>query len=285
MYSQAITHINRTAFIIAIDCSASMQEKTLLNTHLLSKADAVATVCNYIIDELMARATRGGEVRNYYDIAVVGYTGSSVVSLLSDDNNGFVAISELAKRAPELETRSFDQVNDRGMRTSADFALRPWVKPMAEGRTPMYAAFVHIYEMVKSWCSKLENRHSFPPIIFNITDGEANDAHPKKLISIARNITETGTYDGNTLLINIHLGAKYESQSEIFPSDADFKPLSQYHLMLFLMSSLMPKELEPLLSTIVTHTSPPPYRGLAYNASPCELLSILNIGSESINIV
>lgn len=285
MYSQPITHTNRTAFIIAIDCSSSMQFNTQLNSHLMSKAEAVAMVCNYLVDELLARATRGGKVRNYYDIAVIGYTGSDVVSLLSDNIDEFTPITELAKRAPKTTTLTFNQINEEGTTTSADFALREWVKPMAEGRTPMYAALAHIYKMVKEWCSARENRESFPPIVFNITDGEANDASTKQIVSLARNITELGTLDGKTLLINVHLGSSEGQQSEIFPSESDFRPLSQYHLMLFLMSSLMPKEMEPLLSTIITHSSPAPYRALAYNASPCELLSILNIGSESINIV
>ncbi len=82
MYSKPITHLNRGAIVIAVDCSMSMQEHTFLNNISMSKIEAVAVVCNYLIDELLERATRHGEVRNYYDIAVLGYSGDEIQSLL-----------------------------------------------------------------------------------------------------------------------------------------------------------------------------------------------------------
>ncbi len=42
MYSQEITRRHRTAFVIAIDQSGSMQEKVCFGRHEMSKAAAVA---------------------------------------------------------------------------------------------------------------------------------------------------------------------------------------------------------------------------------------------------
>lgn len=284
MYSQTITHLHRTAFIIALDCSTSMQGMTYLNNKQMHKADAVAIVCNYIIDELLARATRGGEVRNYYDIAVIGYNGQDVLPMIPENVNEFISISTLATRAPMPREYRFDQRLDNGLSTTANFVLRDWIKPVTEDFTPMHTALTHIQGMVSRWCSKIENLDSFPPIVFNITDGECNDATSDELIKAARSITQTGTNDGNTLLINIHLSSNPNSQSDIFPSDADYHAESEYQMTLYRMSSLMPRTMEPLIEEIGTHRGKGPYRGMAYNITPSELLAILNIGSESINL-
>ena len=66
MYDKQINHNNRTAFIIAVDCSTSMREMITFNSQYMSKADAVALVCNYMIDELMSRATRSGAMTSTF---------------------------------------------------------------------------------------------------------------------------------------------------------------------------------------------------------------------------
>lgn len=284
MYSKPITHIHRTAFVILLDCSTSMQATTSLNAVSMSKADAVATVCNFMLDELLERATRGQEVRNYYDIAVLGYSDKSVRSLISDPNEEFIPIDRLAKIAPMPQTRCFDQILDDGCTTSAFFSLRPWIEAQALGDTPMHMGLAHTAIILEKWCSKPENQDSFPPIVFHITDGEATDAKPAELINIARSITGTQTNDGNTLLINIKLCTE-EGKSVLFPSDLEKQDCNTNHLALYEMSSIIPKQLERLIAAIANHTNPGPYRGLALNASPCEVLSILNIGSESVNII
>jgi urease gamma subunit len=75
MYTQSITRAHRTAFILLIDGSGSMAEEVLFRGKLISKAEAVATITNELIFELMERARRAEGVRDYYDIAVLGYHG------------------------------------------------------------------------------------------------------------------------------------------------------------------------------------------------------------------
>ena len=74
-YTQSITRRHRTAFVLAIDQSGSMVEELEFRGRRTSKAAAVAEVANSLLSELLLRATREGEVRDYYDIAVVGYSG------------------------------------------------------------------------------------------------------------------------------------------------------------------------------------------------------------------
>ena len=286
MYSKPITHLNRGAILVVVDCSMSMQEQTFLNRVPMRKIEAVATVCNYLIDELLERAKRHDEVRNYYDIAVLGYSGADVRSMLAVDTaTGFVAIDRLAEVAPEPRTIVFEQHTDDGRTTDAKFTLREWIKPEAHGKTPMFQALSRVYNMVEAWCAKADNRHSFPPIVFHITDGECNDATDADLINIAKSICGTKTEEGNTLLINIHLSPYDELPSEIFPTEISATNLSPHYRTLFEMSSILPEQLNALVASIAKPASSGGgYRAMAYNASPCELLTILNIGSESINL-
>lgn len=285
MYNQSITHLNRGAVIIVVDCSMSMQEQTYLNNICMSKISAVSVVCNFLIDELLERATRLGQVRNYYDIAVIGYHGDNVESMLEVKTpNNFVSIERLAETKPEHQSLSFEQHTADGQLADARFTLHEWVKPTAGGKTPMFQALATVYNMVDKWCSKPENRLSFPPIVFHITDGEFNDCSESDLLNIARSIRETKTKDGNTLLINIHLSSHNELQSEIFPSEGSSSHLSPHYNLLYNMSSTLPEQLSMLVSSISKPSGCGPYRGMAYNASASELLTILNIGSESINL-
>jgi hypothetical protein len=258
-----------------------MQGLTTFNNQTMQKSEAVAIVCNFILDELLERATRQDEVRNYYDIAVVGYANRDIIPIIPEYCDRFASISELAQAAPRIKTRHLDGDD---MCPESGFVLRNWIKPISQGKTPMHTALTYIYTLVDKWCSRPENQDSFPPIIFNITDGEASDATTNELIDISRQIQQTGTTDGNTLLINILLSHSADDECEIFPSDIGFYSDSEQRMTLFRMSSIMPKSMEPLVECLRTAESRPPYRGTAFNVTPDKLLAILNIGSESINI-
>ena len=279
MYSQLITHLHRTAFIIAVDCSTSMQEAIEFNKQRMRKADAVAIVCNYILDELLERATRHCEVRNYYDIAVVGYSNDDIIPIIPEYADTLISIDRLAEIAPKPERFV---VEAREASTSTELILRKWIEPRAAGRTPMLAALTYIYTLLERWCSMPDNIDSFPPMVFNITDGEATDATANELVAMAQRICKTGTSDGETLLINVHLGASTDDERVIFPSEQSFDYKSEYQLTLYRMSSIMPKTMEPLIEELTTASGGAPYRGMALNVTPSELFTILNIGSESI---
>ena len=284
MYQRQITHHNRGAFVLMLDCSASMGGMTKLNNVVMSKAEAVALVSNMIIDELMERATRHHIVRDYYDIAVIGYHEQSIRSLLPEElGNGFVSVKYLSKFAPAHKVIHLDQQLDNGGVVSSPFSYRPWINPISAGHTPMYEALIELHAIVEEWCSCSDNYHSFPPVVINITDGECNDASAEDLVTIAQSIKNTHTADGHTLFINVHLSTLDElTSSTLFPADRSFSTEDGYRQMLFDMSSSIPQSLEPLIADIIQPQEAGPYRAVAFNASPIELFSILNIGSESI---
>ena len=93
MYLQEITRQHRTAFVIVLDRSMSMQEPIRFGQQIISKAEALSYTVNSLITELIDRCRRIDALHNYYDIAVVGYGNDQVEMLL--DERGFIPVDEL----------------------------------------------------------------------------------------------------------------------------------------------------------------------------------------------
>lgn len=287
MYQQYITHINRTAVVILIDRSLSMKKMTTVGTTQMSKAEVAAIICNFIVDELLIRATRNHKVRYYFDVAAIGYSGEGVEWLLPAPNEGFIAIDRLAEFRPQPETIYIDQITPEGELIKAPIIINPWVSPHASGSTPMYDALVTVKDIVGAWCSNPDNRDSFPPLAFHIADGDCSDADEEALIEIAQRIKKLSTRDGNTLLINVHLSSTdmVDEFCEVFPAEDTFFTREPEQMMLFRMSSVIPECMEPVIKDMLHPRTRSPYRAIAFNADVCQLLSIINIGSESINSI
>ncbi len=285
MYTRPITHIDRTLFLFAIDCSGSMRETIRFNNISMSKAEAVALVTNYMIDELVERARRHDGVRNYYDIGVIGYSGEGVRSMLPQSGDGeyVVAVDRLVLNTPAVCRTDFDQRLPDGRQTIASFDLHRWIEPLSTGLTPMYEALIEVRDTLRRWCLRPENAASFPPVVFNITDGESSDGSCEELCDMASQIRRTGTSDGETLLINIHLSTDSARGSIIFPSSEEACGEDRYSRLLYDMASTMPAVFDDAIRSSVGGVSLPPYRGMAYNASVAQLLTVLDIGSRSVS--
>jgi hypothetical protein len=158
-----------------------------------------------------------------------------------------------------------------------------WIAPHAAGNTPMIEALRTARDLVARWIAREENYQSFPPIVFNITDGDCYDADAWSLTDIAHDIASTSTYDGNTLLINIVLQTMGEDDynTKIFPSDATYYSTNRNRTILLRMSSLFPEGLSAKIKKMFHLEHDGPYRGIAYNTVVTELLNIINIGSEN----
>jgi hypothetical protein len=261
----------------------SMQEIVEFNNIKMSKADVVAMITNIMIDELIIRSSRHNEVRHYYDIALIGYQGELVINLLDEGDVRFTPITQLSTLHPEQRDYCFEQRISKSETIYANFVTHEWIKPRAEGKTPMYEALIEVYNLVDEWCMMREHHDSFPPIIFHITDGNATDCTSIDLINIAENIKRTRTNDGNTLLVNVHIGSGDDicSRGMLFPAELDSRNSSERMHTLFTMSSEVPASLMHQLP--ISHDDELRPRLVAYNISPCELLNIINIGSESVN--
>ena len=281
MYSQEITRRHRAAIVIAIDQSCSMNGRMELNGWNLSKAEVVSMVVGRLIDELIMRSHRDGGYRHYYDIALLGYSGENVYSLLGDELT-FYPITMLAGREVPRITYAlgYNTLHSGTRQFQEEVSL--WVKPCAQGATPMHKMICTVTRLVSEWCAQDINSDSFPPLVFNITDGEASDADYDMLRSAAHHLQATGTSDGNTLFVNVHISSDTNHAPILFPNIHEV-PLSIRHAHLLMdMSSVMPEQLHPYICECRSGFSKPPYIAMSYNASMSELVAMLNIGSRSL---
>ena len=282
MYSQDITRKHRMAIVILIDQSWSMAEMSDTDKNVLSKAEVVSIVAGKLIDELALRSFRNGDYRDYFDIAILGYSDDKVYSLISD-TIGFCPITSLAVRSvPKREITSY--YNSPEGTVSVSESVSMWIEPRAEDATPMYKMICTVTDLVRTWCKKEENRDSFPPIVFNITDGETSDATDEMLIAASERLKATSTTDGNTLFVNIHLSSDSTHPQMMFPTTREIPFGVRYAKQLIEMSSVLPPQFNEFVSECRPAHGTPPYVAMSYNSSIAELIAMLNIGSRSVKM-
>ena len=284
MYSQPITRLHRTAFVLMIDRSGSMAEELSFCGRRIPKAEAVAEVANRLLFELIQRATRTYGVRDYYDVAVVGYDGDGVRSLLTP-RKWFVPVTELAALDTPLRTVTLERTLPGGERTLHDVTSPCWVMPAAQGTTPMHEALCRVQELVEKWCAMPAHADSFPPLVFNITDGESSDGDEQDLCDVCRRIRRAATADGGVLVVNVHIATAPDVRSVLFPTVQEVRAVgSRYARLLYDCSSPMPAVFDEAIRDLKGPGARPPFRGMSFNASIAELISVLNIGSISVRI-
>lgn len=221
MYTQSITRSHRTAFFLAIDCSGSMAEPIHFRGGRKAKSEVVATIANELLFELIERARRSDGVRDYYDIAVLGYLGDDEVTPLLPDGAAMHTVCELAAMEPRIRTELLEYRLPDGSISLREIPTPRWLEPRAEGQTPMCEALRRIRDLASEWVLRSENAESFPPVVFNITDGEATDCDEEELRAAAGQIRSLATSDGNVLLVNIHIATAAERHPLLFPEPAE----------------------------------------------------------------
>lgn len=281
MYSQSITRNHRTAFFLLIDGSGSMGEEILFRGSIYTKAEALAQITNELIFEMVERARRTDGVRDYYDIAIWSYSGDDEVRSLLPDGHKILSIADVAQLPVSVTHRTIEVTLPNGELDLRKTAMPAWVKPKAEGLTPMIEALRTVRDELALWIAREEHRTSFPPVVFNITDGESTDGSSDELRSVANQIRELHTEDGNVLLINIHIGHA-SNEHTFLPNEEEGALLMGRARLLYDISSVMPDNFSELLHTVRGGYGLPPYRGMGFNASLTELVALLNIGSISV---
>ncbi|MBE6196611.1 MAG: VWA domain-containing protein [Rikenellaceae bacterium] len=282
MYSQSITRTHRTLIVLALDRSGSMCEQIETPDGPRTKAEAVCEIANSLLFELIERARRSDGVRDYYDIAAIGYSGAGIEPLLTE--KWLLSVSELAQDEPRYTERLTIHTLPDGTQSLHRIKRPEWIRPNAAGETPMYALFCQVHDLVKAWCSDPRNRESFPPVVFHITDGEASDSSPDDLREICRAIREEGTQDGNTLLLNCHLTSHTLNPRILFPSGIEELNENRYARLLYDCSSELPAVFEQEICRLKGNSGRGPFRGMSYNCSTQELITLLNIGSISLPV-
>lgn len=281
MHSQEITRRHRSAMIIVLDRSGSMQEQVNYGLRPTTKASILAHTANALVTELIDRCRRTDALRDYYDVAVVGYGNNEVEMLLGSE--GFLSVVELDRHRPQSRIQTFEEQLPNGEWAMVEHHYTEWFKPKAEGNTPMYEAMLSVRDLVTRWCAASENRESFPPVVIHITDGEASDCDHRELIDVCNQIKRQATTDGETLMLNIHISTNTRLQPLVFPMPDELVGADSFAQTLAECSSVMPAAFDEHIRELRGLMATPPFLGLGYNASVIDLLSIINIGSRSVS--
>ncbi|WP_309690354.1 VWA domain-containing protein [Armatimonas sp.] len=275
-YTAEISRAKPTAFCFLIDQSGSMDDPYGMDSGK-RKCDAVADAVNRLIATLVLRCAKGEDVRDYFQIAVIGY-GGAVRTGFGGQLAGrqFVPISEVADNPLRVETRARKEDDGTGGLIERQVRFPVWFEPMANGNTPMVAAVEEAHQIVKAWTELYPL--SYPPSIINISDGEPTDGSPRPA---ADKLKGLGTNDGKALLFNIHLSGVAKRPVE-FP-DTQLGLPDEYAQMLFEISSVLPPKLrdEARREGFTTTESS---RGFAFNADLRSLVQFLDIGTRTADL-
>lgn len=260
-YEAEITRDKSGCFLFLIDQSGSMADRIAGKRGGKTKAQGVADAINDLLNDLVIKCTGPDGVRDYFDVGVISYAEkveSAFTGVLA--NRDLVPLSEVAKY------RSGGMLKEKA-------GLPISFGPVAKGDTRMCAALQRAYEVLGDWV----RRHpaSYPPIVINITDGDATDGNPTEP---ARHLASLSTKDGNVLIFNCHISAK-KGKPILFPRDA--KAVPAYGPRLFQMSSILPPKFREVAKNlgfdVVDDT-----RGFAFNAELTDLIKFLDLGKRTL---
>ncbi len=234
-YSAEISRANPSSFLFVVDQSGSMAEQMEGG---IAKSSFVADVLNKTLYTLITRCTRADGCRSYFDVGVIGYTETSAGagwggSLSSSVMHPLASIEQIPLR---VETRTKKSPDGAGGVFEESSKFPVWFDPKSSGGTPMCEAMKQSAEALVTWCDA--HRSSYPPTVIHVTDGQSTDGDPE---SIASQLRQIETDDGQVLLFNIHIDATATSPI-IFPSSEGVLP-DHYARSLFRMSSLFPPHL------------------------------------------
>ncbi|NBC01301.1 MAG: VWA domain-containing protein [Bacteroidetes bacterium] len=280
-YSAEISRTAPTAFLFLLDQSASMQDAfggaKQKGDAAPSKARVLADTVNKLLQNLILRCAKEDGVRNYFHVGVIGY-GQRVQPVVrpAPDQGAtdvLIPISHLAEQPLRMEQRTKEVPDGAGGVTKRRVQTPIWFDPQAKNGTPMCQALDLAAQTVRDWIDL--HPHNYPPIVLNVTDGEATDGDP---LQYAQQVRSFATDDGDVLLFNIHL-SESEAPAVELPDAMGELPDDEYARQLYQMSSTLPfsmraaAEQEGYRVTLDT-------RGFVFNADPVALVRFLEIGTR-----
>ena len=309
-YTASIDRRNPGCFLFLVDQSDSMSG-ALAGQPGQRKMDAAADAVNRVVDSIAQRCSQGVEVRDYFDVGILGYGHAREAEY--DANRQYFALGQNESASPvdmrerssesariyeeivfsalpgtepdrpflplgrvvdvaEMEERQVREIDGAGGAVEVDRTMPVWLRPHSGLQTPMCAALSHASRAVEQWIAG--HPDSFPPVVINISDGEATDGNPEEL---AQMLMSLRTSDGNVLLFNCHLSQN--SASPIQYPDSEVTLSGEYARQMFRMSSVMPpgaRAQAAQLGIPVSEVS----RCCVFNADLVSLVQFLDIGTR-----
>ncbi|MGW6522592.1 MULTISPECIES: vWA domain-containing protein [unclassified Streptomyces] len=276
VYTAEISRTNPACIIFLVDRSRSMAS-AIGGDIPQPKSEVVADAINRLLYELTIKCAKESGVRDYFEVAVIGY-GQSVGSAFSGKlaDRDLVPLSQIADNPARVDQRIKRVPDGAGGLVDSAASFPVWLEPVADGGTPMNRALQYANSLVASWVEG--HPGGFPPIVLNLTDGESTDGDPAD--SGTAICTHT-TADGAALLFNLHVSAA-GGQPVTFPQSDAALPDSHSRL-LFAMSSQLPGHMRSY-ATSLGHRVSDETRGFVYNADISAVVQFLDIGTRSTDL-
>lgn len=275
MYTAEISRDNPSCILFLIDQSGSMGDP-FAGQPGQSKAARLAIAVNRLLDELVIKCAKDMTegARNYYDVGVIGY-GQGVSPAFSGALAGrpLVKMREVADNPFNVETVTRKVEDGAGGLLNEDVKMPVWFTAKASGGTPMCEALTYAHSVLQPWV--VSHPRSYPPMVINITDGDATDGDPTKAAATLRSLS---TDDGDLILFNLHISSL--SGNTIAYPDSDSGLPDRFAKQLFTMSSLLPERLRSEAQSEgypVTANS----RGFVFGANMVEVIKFLDIGTRN----
>lgn len=276
-YIAEISRANPSCFLFLIDQSGSMEDPFGGGQSNRKKADSVADAINRLLQNLVIKCAKEEGIRDYFYVGVIGY-GDKVGPALGGALAGkeLASISDIGNQPARIEQRVKKVEDGAGGLVEQPIRFPVWFDPVAHGATPMCQALTLAHDVLSRWLP--QHPDSFPPIVINITDGEATDGNPSGAAAALRSLQNN---DGNVLLFNIHLSSKGAQPIE-FPESADQLP-DQYAKLMYELSS----PLTPTMRTLAQqegYSTGESSRGFVFNADMVSVIKFLDIGTRPANL-
>ncbi len=271
-YTAEISRANPTCFIFLVDQSSSMLEP-FGGQPDKSKAVGVADAINRLLQNLVLKCAKADGIRDFFHVGLVSY-GGRVLSAFGGALAGqtLVPVSKLADNPVRVEQRTRKVDDGAGGLIDQKFKFPVWFESRPTGRTPMCGALTTAKTYLEAFMA--EHPQCYPPLVINITDGEANDGDPR---SIAQELQGLKSSDGPVLLFNAHISDKQNRPIE-FPGDEGGLP-DKFAKLLFRMSSPLPPRLAESARGDGFAIGPGA-RGFVFNADLVAVIRFLDIGTR-----
>lgn len=273
-YAAEISRSNPACIVFMVDQSASMSDPVAGGDSGETKAIAVAQAVNRMIYELVLKCAKESGVSDYFEIAVIGFN-HSVGSALSGALEGrdLVPLSTVAKHPARIDERTKSVPDGSGGTVTVPVRHPVWMEPVATGATRMVLAL----ELARSIVERFVALHPdcYPPVLLNLTDGDATDGDPREAAEAIRGVRST---DGAALLFNLHLAS--ESLAPVIYPDSPTALGDPLARRLYEVSSVMP----PFMRSYAAHLGIPvsdATRGFVFNADLDAVVQFLDIGTRA----
>jgi hypothetical protein len=277
-YQAEISRSNPSCILILIDQSGSMEDPFGADPNGKRKAHGVSDAVNRLLQNLVIKCAKSEGIRDYYHVGVIGYGEHGVSSAFAGSLQGkqLIPISEVGNNPARVEQRVKKVDDGAGGLVNQTIKFPIWVDPVYKGGTPMCEALRQAKSIISNWLTT--HNDCFPPIVMNVTDGEATDGDPIKPAEAIRAMSST---DGHVLLFNLHISSSNHAAIE-FPDVPDDLP-DPYAKLLFDMSSQLPDYMWMMVQQEGLIVSDNP-KGFVFNADLVSVIRFLDIGTRPSNL-